>query len=194
MKDKLIGIFILLLGLMFVGMGASELKEKSDIKAPTALTWQQFIVQKPESGWFRISGAQLEVADALWVEDLIGGKMGNIYVPARLADNETVEETPIEMLVVIDDPKIVATVKELKQLDKGTDEAALKYVLSHAEQLIIQRPLVGTISEGLDSIDSADERAIMGADVPLAGDLVILQENVKPMSASAFLCCSLESV
>ncbi len=180
MKDKLIGLFILLMGLTLAWTGATEYKESSSAKAPVALTWPQFLAQKPESGWFKVSGAQLEVTDALWVEDIVGGEMDNVYVPARAANNENLENSPIEMLVKIDDADIVATVKELKQLDKGTDEAAMQYVLSHEEQLIIQRPLVGTLAEGFDAVDSDDEKAIRRAEVSLASDFVILQENVKP--------------
>lgn len=180
MKDKLIGLFILMMGLVWAVSGGAELKDNLAAKAPTALTWQQFLAEKPRAGWFKVTGAQLEVASGLWVEDILTGKMGNIYVPARVAGNEAVEELPIEMLIKIDDPKIAATVRELKELDKGTDEAALQYVLSHTEQLLIERPLVGTLADGFDEVDSGDKSAIQSAEVALDNDFVILQEGAKP--------------
>lgn len=180
MKDKLIGIFILLMGLIWASIGGMELKELAAVKTPTALTWPQFLAQKPKVGWFTVSGAQLEVPDALWVENIVTGKMGNIYVPARAVGNEDTDSPPIEMLVKIDDPKITQTVKELKELDKGTDEAALKYALSHAEQLLVERTLTGTLADGFDAVDSSDESAIRSAGASLADDFVILQEGAKP--------------
>ena len=180
MKDKLIGLFLLMVGLIWAGMGGSELKDNLATKAPTALTWPQFLKQKPKAGWFKISGAQLDVVGGLWVENIITKEMGSIYVPARAAGGESNDETPIEMLVKIDDPKVAQTVKELKELDKGTDEAALKYVLAHAAQLTVEKPLVGTLADGFDEVDSGDKSAIRSAGVALASDFVILQENVKP--------------
>ena len=180
MKDKLIGLFLVLLGLTLLPISALELRDNMATKAPTPLAWAQFVADKPEAGWFKVSGAQLEVADALWVEDTRNGEMGNIYVPARAAGNESDEEKPIEMLVRVDDPKIAQTVRELQEIDKGSDEAAMKYTLSHLEQLIVARPLVGTIAEGMDDVDSDDKNLIEKADITLASDFVILQEGEKP--------------
>ena len=180
MKDKLIGVFILLMGLIALGVGATELRESLATKAPAALTWPQFVAQKPKAGWLQVSGAQLDVTSALWVESKLGGEIGNIYVPARAKGGEMGDESPIEMLVKIDDPKIAATVRELKELDKGTDEAALKYVLTNADKLIIERPLVGTLADGFDTVDSSDKSAIQKAGVALASDFVILQEGATP--------------
>ena len=181
MKDKLIGLALVFIGLTLLPGAALELRDNLTTKTPTALTWSEFVAQTPESGWFKVTGAQLEVADALWVEDSRNGEMGNIYVPARAAGNEEdMTDKPIEMLVKIDDPKIVTTVKELKALDGNNEAAAINYTLSHVEQLIVARPLVGTIAEGLDGLDSEDKNLIEGADVPLAEGFVILQENAKP--------------
>lgn len=184
MKDKLIGLFLLLMGLIGAGTGAVELKENFATKTPTALTWPQFLEQKPKAGWFKVTGAQLDVPGGMWVEDIISGKMGNIYVPARAAGDESSDDAPIEVLVKVDNPKIAQMVKDLKQLDKGTDEAtdeaAINYALSHAEQLIIEKPLVGTIAEGFDTVDSHEESVIRSSGVALADDFVILQENAKP--------------
>ncbi len=183
MKDKLIGLFLILMGLIWAGMGASELKENMAAKAPTPLTWQAFSDEKPTAGWFKVSGAQLEVGDALWVEGRFDGEMGNIYIPARAADNEGDEEKPIEMLVKVSDPAIMQTVREMKELDTGTDEAALKYALSHMDQLIIKRPLTGTIADGFDAVDSDEKDVLQSADVQFADDFVILQEGEKPAIA-----------
>lgn len=180
MNSKLLGVFLLLMGIIVLPMAAIELKDGLAAKKPTPLTWKQFGNEKPKSGWFKITGAQLDVVNVVWVESIVTGKMGNIYVPARAANDEGVEDTPIEMLVKINDPKIAATVQELKKLDKGTDEAAMKYVLSHAEQLIIERPLEGTLADGFDEVDSGDKSAIQGAGATLANDFVILQEGAKP--------------
>ncbi len=169
-----------MMGLVWAVSGGMELKDNFAAKAPAALTWQEFIEEKPKDGWFKVSGAQLDVTSGLWVENILTGEMGNIYVPARVVGSESADESPIEMLVKIDDAKIAATMKELKALDKGTDEAALKYVLSHAEQLVIERPLVGTLADGLDAVDSGDELTLRGAEVAFADDLVILQEGTKP--------------
>ena len=183
MRDKLVGLFLVMFGLVWVVMGGGELRDNMAAKAPTPLTWQEFVADKPESGWFKLSGAQLDLTGALWIENRLTGEMGNIYVPARAAgelESENEAEPPIEMLVKVDDPKIKATVEELKKLDKGTDEAALNYVLSHADQLFIERPIVGTVAEGFDAVDSDDESTLRSAEETLSSDFVILQEGAKP--------------
>lgn len=176
------------MGLTWAGMSSTELKDNLASKTPTALMWPQFLDQKPKAGWFKISGAQLNVAEGIWVESRISGEMGNSYVPARAAGDEGLNETgqylPFKMLVKINDPKIAVTVKELKDLDKGTEKeaevATMDYLMAHAEQLRIERDLVGTLAEGFDAIDSDDESAIKSAKVALTDDFVILQEGEKP--------------
>ena len=185
MKDKLIGLFLVLMGVVWAGMGGSELRDNMATRAPTPLAWAQFVAEKPSSGWFKVSGAQLDLTGALWIENRLTGEMGNVYVPARAAGaalefEPTEVEPPTEMLVKVDDPKIIATVQELKKLETGTDEAVMNYVLGHAEQLFIERPLVGTLAEGFDAADSGDESTLRSAEDTLASDFVILQEGAKP--------------
>ena len=188
MRDKLVGVFILLMGLIAAGMGGAELLNNLVFKTPTSLTWSQFIAEKPKAGWFKILGAQLHVAEGIWVDSRISGEMGHGYVPARAAGDDGLNETgqylPFKMLVKIDDPKNAATVKDLKELDKGTQKeaeaATMEYLMTHGEQLRVERTVVGTLAKGFDEVDAGDKSAILNAKVALDDDFVILQEGTKP--------------
>ena len=178
MKQKLTGVFVLLMGLILLPTMGSELLQTLAAKAPTPLQWSAFAADKPEAGWYRIAGAQLDVTGALWVEE--NGEVGNVYVPARKAGGEMGNESPVEMLVKISDAEIIATVKQLKALDSAGENAATQYVLAHQKKLLIRKPLVGTLADGVDAVDSDDEKAIRRSDVKLSDDFVILQEGAKP--------------
>lgn len=177
MKNKLIGVFLLLIGAIFLPTAFSELKDTLQTKTPTSVAFASFQNDLPEEGWFKITGAQLDLLETLYVED--NGGVGNIYVPARKAGSEPGTKEPIAVLVKVSDSQTRALVEKMVKAD-ATDKTATEFFLQNAGNLQPKRDLQGTIAQGVDALDDKDKRALEAAENRLKEDFVILQEGITP--------------
>lgn len=154
--------------------------------APTAMSFAQFEASAPQAGWFKIADAQLEVGEALWVEDQFGDKaIGNIYIPARRKGTELGLEKPITVLVRVpdEDAAMREFVTKLREVEQGSDAAVEKFALANLDKMQVARTLQGTVAGGVDVLGNSDASLLKKADAKLADNFVILQEGVVPSTA-----------
>lgn len=183
MNSKLLGVFLLLLGVIGLPFAWNDFQQTRTTQKPQTISWAQLEADMPDEGWFEITGAQLETTEALYVDE--GGKIGNIYIPARKAGSEIGSDQPISVLVKVEDAKIRTFLEQLKAEDKSAS-AAEKLMLANIDKLQIRRTLRGTIAEGVDALDDKDKGAIKRSDAKLADGFVILQEGATPSVSGRF--------
>lgn len=178
MNPKLIGVFLLLISAVFLPAAFGDLQKSMTVKAPVTVSFTEFDANLPSEGWFNITGAQLEIAEALFVAE--NGKIGNIYIPARKKGEEIGTEQPISVLVKTNDAKILDLIKKMRVVENQSAKEQDLFLSSHLDQLQVARNLQGTIAEGVDALDAEDKAAIERSDIQMASRFVILQEGATP--------------
>lgn len=183
--SKVFGVAGLLIGLMMAGGGGQTLVEQTGNQAPRALSFAQFEAERPTKGHLLIDGATLCLPSSAWVENRLTGEAEKMYVAAfnsKTAETDVENDKPIALLVKIDAPKIVATMQELIALEKGKNNEMqiLKWMMENQDKVFVARPLRGIVAEGVENLDSDDQRIIDDAGLKLAPGAVVLQENARP--------------
>ena len=176
--------FLLSIGLIWGG--GQGIYEGLKNRRPQTMTFQQFEQSKPTGGWFKISQCELTVPDAMWMEKF--GSMNEVFVPVRASGN-TDDSKPIFLLLQVDDPKIRATVSQIKEIEEqahGDDNKVLNWMVAHQKELLLTRDVEGMLAFGFNDLKSKDRDKIKALNAQLAPDFVVLKEGEKPHLLTSF--------
>ncbi len=174
-----IGVTIGLLIFGFVGI-----MEGLRFRSPHTVTYEQFLKEKPQEGWFRIKDAHLNVIESAYAENQTSHTINKAFVPvtsieAMLADKG--EKT--YLLMETTDSGILDTVRGTRGI---TDEkSAIKFVADNPQRAYQTRDIEGMIQTGLHS-DSDTRKELSKLDDSLAPDYVILEQDKHPSLAEGF--------
>jgi hypothetical protein len=174
------GCWGLLLSIGLIWGGGQGIYEGLKNRRPQTMTFQQFEQSKPTGGWFKITKCELSVPEAMWMEQF--GSMDEVFVPVRMAGDAT-ENKPISLLLQVNDPKIRETVTKIKELDeqsKGSEAKVLEWVLTHHDEVYVQRDIEGMLAFGINDLKSSERDKIKALNPELAPDFVVLKEGEKP--------------
>src|SRR4028119_769962 len=135
MHPKFIGVFLMLFSGTFLFTAISDVQKSMTDKTPTTVSFSKFEADLPSEGWFNVTDAQLELTEAMWVDD--DGKVGNIYIPARKKGSEMGAEQPVSVLVKINDEKLRSFLEKSRDLEKKSDAEQVAFMAANADKLQI---------------------------------------------------------
>lgn len=161
-------------------MGCSEVRDVMTYSHPTVLTYDQFIQQKPTTGWYTIKGGVLDAMDE--VEKTENDEHEEYYV-ALIGPKDDPLKAQVHIVVVPDDPSLNATLDDASKMpDNPTDQQVDDFVKSHAGRLFIPRDVTGMVRTDVDMHDSIVQK-MDGLD----SDFVMIDEGHKPSIGKALL-------
>ena len=212
-----LGCWLPILAIGLVAAGAQGLYVGLTNRTPTVMTYQEFLLNKPSSGWMEISDARLDLLSAIHESNRFTGTIKKVYIPVGPSTlGERGGDGKIHLLLVTKDEAILKTMKDLEtatgggggliarlkrrveakqkgETDAGTTsgeaglENALRFLAENRERIIISRPVRGVLQFGLDST-SRDRRKIQALDPDIAPDFAVLEDGAQPqLAASAFM-------
>src|SRR5437763_13401820 len=84
-------------GICLMIFGGSEIVDGMKFPAPSVMDYSSFVRQHPAEGWFRITGAALDLRHAAYKESEYGSKIERAYIPLRDARDK--RDAPIHVMV-----------------------------------------------------------------------------------------------
>lgn len=167
---------LLLAGFGLLVHGGQDVYEGVTHRAPTRMTMDQFLREKPNEGWFHLQGCFLDVADGSVQTE--SGEVTSVYVPVYSVNDP--KQDAIHLLLSTNDPQILSTIAEAaKQPARMTPAQTLAYAFKNKNRLWVKRDVEGMIQFGLDSDDKTNGK-LTDINKTLAPDWVILEDGKKP--------------
>jgi hypothetical protein len=99
--------------------------KEPDDKTPTTVSFAEFEANLPSEGWYKVTGAQLEMTEAMWVDE--NGKIGNIYIPARKKGSEMGAEQPVSVLVKVNDAALRSFLEKSRDVEKKSRPSRMHF-------------------------------------------------------------------
>jgi hypothetical protein len=204
------------LSIGLIAMGAQGLYVGLTNRAPLTMTYQEFLLKKPSSGWIEISDARLNLLEAISESNRITGTIKKVYLPVTSqAAGQGGGDGKIHLLLLTTDEEILKTLKELEATTGGGgglagrlkrrveenkkrkagvepgggDDAtvnALRFLAEDRDRVLFERPVRGLLQFGLDS-RSRDRRRIQALDSDIAPDFAVLEDGAEPQAAASAL-------
>lgn len=180
------------------------------------MTYQEFLRQKPSSGWIEVSDARLNLLGAISESNRFTGNVKQVYIPvtsSAAGEDEGVDK--IQLLLLTKDKDIVQTVKDFRAVtggggglvgrlkrrveaakagkkggeappEKDNTEDALRFLVQNRDKVIVDRPVRGLLQFGLDS-RVRDRDRIQRLDPDIAPDFAVLEDGAEPKIAMSAL-------
>ena len=159
--------------------GGVEISESMRFRSPRVLTYEQFAAQMPQEGWYRITGARLEVVNGVWQEDKKTHAIDKVFVPLSSAGDKGGDiNTPTKVMVEETDPAILQTAGEVKDLNG--DAATIDFIKKNHDRAFIRRDVEGMVKTGLNSDSDTREKMAKLDNTSLASNWIMLKEGAHP--------------
>jgi hypothetical protein len=212
-----LGCFLWLLSVGLIVMGAQGLYVGLTNRTLRTMTYQQFLQEKPSSGWIEISDARLNLLAAISQSNRLTGTIKQVYLPVSAsAEGGNEGDDKIHLLLLTKDKDILQTMKDFEAATGGggglaarlkrrveanrkkkdgaepaSEEAglgdALRFLAQNRDKVLLDRPVRGLLQFGLDS-SSRERRKIQALDPDIAPDFAVLEDGAEPQVAgSAFM-------
>jgi len=175
-------IFLLILG----GQGLYE-AAASNSRQARQISYQDFVRQRPGIGWYKITGVDWSLIDAVYMREKkegeadSEGKIGDtIYLPvhdATLGEDAAAKE---KVVIVLETsrPEIHSAVVDLSTA--SNEDQALQVMKNHKDVAFFQGPIEGTVKFGMDADSDTREKLAKLPDTNLDTNYVILKDGAKP--------------
>jgi hypothetical protein len=212
-----LGCLLPILAIGLVAVGGQGLYVGLSNRAPTVMTYQEFLAKKPSSGWIEISDARLNLLSSIHESNRFTGTIKKVYIPVSSATaDEGGDDEQIHLLLLTEDEATLKTVKDLEAATGGGGglagslkrrlkakqsseagtakladdrglESALRFMAENRDRMFINRPIRGLLQFGLDS-NGRDRRKIQALSSDIASDFAVLEDGAQPqIAASVFM-------
>ncbi len=169
--------FLLLFPCLFLGAcGIKVLYTSTQFRSPTTLTYDQFVKQSPKSGWYTITGAEVDIANSVYWDE--SGVSVYVYAPLRSSrGGET------DIYVEVTDHKTQAAFQDLTYArKKGGDAGAREFASRRRDIFFQKRDVSGLVSFGRR--DPMGEWSRAGLD---AANTTFIEDGWKPNPALGYV-------
>lgn len=173
-----------------VVQGFQGFVEAQKFHQPQEMSYEEFVKKRPHEGWFRISHARLLVPSGVFqMKVRKGEKSGpvtSLCAPLASEEDPTRDEKHF-VFVETEDPEIVATADEIRQLDERNQASeADAYVDKNLEKVFLKRTVEGVVQTGFKQTSLANAEELR-TDPDTAPDFVVLAEGTRPDSSLSLL-------
>src|ERR1041384_3288252 len=137
-----IGCFLPILCLALLIGGGQGVYTSFANRSLTEVGIDSLVRDPPSAKWLRVTGGELDTANAAYTSMLGVGKASEMYVPLVPPGVDSEKET-IHLLVLTKDPELLAFTNQMREMEKsGAKEAAmLGFLARNADKLRPARPV-----------------------------------------------------
>lgn len=158
-------LFLICLGLLWAG--GQEIYTAATNREPTVISAADYLKDRPEASWLRLTGCQVDVVEAVYFSKLGVTKPSELFIPVRPAG---AEGGPINILLQTKDTALIDLMN-----DESSDEDEVVRLI--AEQA--NRDIEGVVQFGIN-VKSKEKNKLAENVEGLASDFVIIREGIKP--------------
>ena len=183
-------------GLAMLIFGGVSTYEGLRYRHPVAITYQEFVRQKPHGGWFRISGGILDVQESGYrIEDGQEGggaavnNASELFIPLqdpKVAAGLSKDKT-IHVMVQTSDPAIVATFKELHTVAQKSEKEQDAYFDKNMSRVFVKRDFQGMVMSALNHGTKDLQATDKAYHDRLAPDYAFFKEGEEPSLFGGFV-------
>jgi hypothetical protein len=147
---------------------------------PKEISIDELMFGAPDAEWIRITGAKMDLAETLILENRISKRAEELYIPLRPHPGEE-GVVRICALFRTKDPELLQLADKFRAAENSADveRKVIELTLNHADLMIQQRPFEGLVEFGLNDSDKRvyqlKKRLHQLDDRP-----VVLQDGEKP--------------
>ncbi len=166
--------------------GALAYRHADATEHPTTISCAQFLLSRPKDGWYRITGCQYNIADAVYYVSTFGaqsgaaaeGPIGELYLPLFASDPD--DQTEASLVVLVKDERLRQIVRELDPIDENDEKGLRAWAEKYRSEVRSRKDIVGMVS-GKEAGDATlpDEFAKSGGK-RLAGDYRVIRQGEQP--------------
>jgi len=150
------GCIIALVAFYLLIAGGQKLYDAIVNAHPKTITYSDFRNNPPDSGWYHITGCQLDLTRMLvWQKS---GQADETYIPIYAANGVDAmlnrpdsDQTPL--LASFTDSATLRDIADFNQNTKGTVDQSAKWIITHEDEVFPVRDIEGTVRHGTD-VDS----------------------------------------
>lgn len=173
-----LGCIGLLVGIALTWGGGQGVYETWNSGKKRDVTLAQFIEERPDVGWFRITDAEWNLLDGtLIVNERNNATTGDLYIPVHA---KGVTPTGTEKIDVLLHRTSQADANKLTQLLDQTDEAKAAAMVQQDKAFLAPNPVEGMIEFGINSDSNQSEALEQGLGGRLAEDYIVLTDGAEP--------------
>lgn len=129
--------------LLFAGVRAWQAMTGNQV--PSVVTYAQFVQKMPQSGWYTITGAVVDVTKSVYWEQ--NGVCVDVFAPLQPA-NGAFSRSPDVYVEIDDSPTLSAMIDMNHARHNGGEQAARTYVAQHRDIFLQRREISGLVSYG----------------------------------------------
>lgn len=169
-------IGLLVLGIVLLLIGGSDLLRVSREQQPKTMSCERFIHERPETGWLRLGNCDIDYVGAGYRENL-RGRIGELFFPVRPAGRRG---GPVTIIAATRDPAALDVAQQTIGGGRQPDqEQFLVMMLKIVTSLRASREIVGYARQGLLARMQA-RRLVSGLGVPVAESFVVIDLYGRP--------------
>ena len=159
--------------------GGVEISESLRFRSPRVLTYEQFVKQMPQEGWYRITGGRLEAVNCVWQESSKTHTIDKVFVPLSSSNVKSGDpNAPTLVMVEETDPAILQTAQEVKDLNG--EAATVDFIKKNHDRAFIRRDVEGMVKAGINSDTDTREKMAKLDNTSLASNWIMLKEGAHP--------------
>jgi hypothetical protein len=173
---KLFTAALLLFSLVFLAHGGEALYYAAINRQPVVVTCDQFIRQRPNALWLRVTGCDIDYLGAGYRES--GGRLDELFLPARPPSQ--LPTSPVSLVVATNDPQVLAiagtTIENNQRPDQDVFVGMMRRIVT---MLRASKEVEGYARSGvIERLQT--RRALAGLTAPLASNFVVLDLHARP--------------
>ena len=173
-----LGCIGLLVGLALTWGGGQGVYETWNSGKRRDVTLEQFLKEKPEVGWFRVTDAEWNLIDGtLIVNERNNATTGDLYIPVHAKGVTPTGTEKIDLLVHRTNS---AEASKLTQLLDQADPAKAAAMIQQDKAFLAPNPVEGMIEFGINSDGNQNEALEKGLGGQLAEDYIVLTDGAEP--------------
>jgi len=173
-----LGILFLVPALFVLGLGIKNMITSSRNSVCTTLTYSEFARQLPKSGWYKVTGTVLDVANSVYWEQ--NGVPIDVFAPVRPVTGR--DTAAGDIYVELTDPKTLSGFMDLNSARRsGGEVGARNDALKHTDVFLQKRDISGLVTFG--HRDPVGEWSKLGLD---AANLTFIQDGWIPKTSLAY--------
>jgi hypothetical protein len=169
-------LVLLLTGLLLLSIGLHDLYRLSGARQQSVVTCEQFVRQRPQSAWLRVTGCEIDYVGAGFRES--GGRVDELVFPVRPAGHPRTE--PAALVAATRDQGALAIAQGTIGGGREPDqEQFLVMMLKIVTALRASREIEGVARTGvLERLQA--RRLLSGLSAPVTPDAVLVDLHARP--------------
>jgi hypothetical protein len=173
---KLFTAALLVVSLVFLAHGGEALYHAATNRQPVIVTCDQFVRQRPNALWLRVTGCDVDYLGAGYRES--NGRLDELFLPVRPPSQPPT--SPVALVVATNDPQVLAiagtTIGNNQQPDQDAYVGMMRRIVT---MLRVSNEVEGYARSGVIE-RMQTRRALAGLTAPLAPDFVVLDLHARP--------------